>query len=80
MSPQLRVFKAKDLVAYFIQKGFEVKSQKGSHIKLSRDTSGRKQILIIPNHTELATGTCKKIYRDAREYLSEVELQDFFFR
>jgi len=41
-----------------------------SHIKLARHIAGQKQILTIPNHTKLDTGTCKAIFRQASRYIN----------
>ena len=45
--------------------GFEVKSKKGSHIKLKKKFNGKVFIVIVPDHPELATGTLKSILRQA---------------
>ena len=39
--------------------GFEVVSQKGSHVKLSRTISSQKQIVIVPNHKIIKSGTLR---------------------
>lgn len=39
--------------------GFKVISQKGSHIKLRRILSTRKDTLTIPNHREIKKGTLR---------------------
>lgn len=60
--------------------GFEIQSQKGSHIKLMRHTgAGEKQTLIIPNHSEIDKGTLKANYRQSLRYISENELFPHFY-
>ena len=62
-----------------MQFGFVIVSQRGSHIKLMRMVQSQKQILTIPNHTELDTGTCKAIMRQASRYISLQELHPYFY-
>lgn len=45
--------------------GFEVKSQKGSHIKYIKITSEGIITVIVPRHTEIAAGTLKSILAQA---------------
>ena len=60
--------------------GFEVAAQKGSHIKLIRTlTTGDRQILTVPNHPELDTGTCRAILRQASRYIPLADLQSHFY-
>lgn len=69
-----------DIVRIFGTFGFEVASQRGSHIKLRRIlSSGAKQTLTIPNHRELDRGTVMGIYRQALRYLNADELTPHFF-
>ena len=77
--PKLRVLSADDLLALFIDFGFSVVAQKGSHIKLQRNTPTGKQTLTIPNHKELDTGTTKAIYRQSLRYIAEEQLQPRFY-
>jgi len=60
--------------------GFEVVSQRGSHIKLRRiGPGGQRETLTIPNHPELDTGTCRAILRQASRFVSAAELAPFFY-
>lgn len=60
--------------------GFEVYSQRGSHMKLRRVLSdGAKQSLTIPDHKELSTGTTKAIFRQALAFIPEDELRKHFY-
>ncbi|HAB53283.1 MAG: hypothetical protein A2315_14660 [Ignavibacteria bacterium RIFOXYB2_FULL_35_12] len=77
--PKLKVLSGNDLIKIFNQFGFAVQSQKGSHVKLSRVTSNRKHVLVIPNHKEIDIGTLKAIYRQANKYISEKELFPYFY-
>ncbi len=71
--PKLRVISGKKLVKIFEDFGFEVVSQKGSHIKMVKGS----QTLVIPNHMSIAKGTLKEIYSQATEFISELELKSF---
>ncbi len=55
--PKLPVVSASDCIRAFKKKGFQIISQKGSHIKL-QDKIGH--IIIIPNYKEIKKGTLKK--------------------
>lgn len=60
--------------------GFEIVSTRGSHAKLVRVTaSGERQVLTVPVHSELPTGTVRAIYRQASRFIDSAELQRQFF-
>jgi len=60
--------------------GFEVHSQRGSHVKLRRIAKGgEKQTLTIPTHPELDMGTLRAIIRQAARYIPESKLQPHFY-
>jgi predicted RNA binding protein YcfA (HicA-like mRNA interferase family) len=68
------------VLTVFQSLGFEIHSQKGSHIKLRRiGPNGERQTLTIPNHSELDTGTLRVIIRQAARYVDAAELQRGFY-
>lgn len=77
--PKLKRLTAKQVLAILMQFDFVIVSQRGSHIKLMRMVHNQKQILTIPNHIELDTGTCKAIMRQASRYISSEELYPHFY-
>lgn len=78
--PKLRVLSGEDLVKIFENFGFNIVSQKGSHIKLRRiNEREEKQTLTIPNHKQLDTGTCKAIFRQATKFISSEKLHPYFY-
>lgn len=77
--PKLRDLSGDEVVRIILSFGFEVVSQRGSHVKVRRVTGGVKQILIIPNHKELDTGTLRALYRQALRYISESDLAPYFY-
>ncbi len=77
--PKLKRLTAKQILTIFIQFGFTIASQRGSHIKLTRMVQNQKQILTIPNHDELDIGTCKAIMRQACRFISAEELYAHFY-
>lgn len=78
--PKIRVLSEKDVIKILSIFGFQIYSQKGSHVKLARYLSdGTKQTLTIPNHDELDKGTLKAIYRQASRYINETDLRTHFF-
>jgi predicted RNA binding protein YcfA (HicA-like mRNA interferase family) len=69
--PKPKTLSGADLVRIFAIFGFEVESQRGSHIKLRRVLSdGARQTLTVPKHWELDRGTVFGIYRQALRYLT----------
>jgi len=78
--PKLRTLSGSEVVKIVNSFGFQMASQKGSHIKLQRTLpDGIKQTLTIPLHDELDKGTIKAIYRQALRYIPENELRDHFY-
>ncbi len=60
--------------------GFEVHSQRGSHVKLRRlSVRGEKQTLTIPLHAELDVGALRAIVRQATRYIPKTELWSYFY-
>ena len=64
----------------FLSLGFEVASQRGSHVKLRRILSGGvRQTLTIIDHGEMDKGTLRAIYRQALRYVSDEILMPLFY-
>ena len=72
--PKLRVLSATELLAILHEFGFEVVSQKGSHIKLVRFQDGIRQVLTVPNHKVLDKGTIKALFRQANRFIETADL------
>jgi predicted RNA binding protein YcfA (HicA-like mRNA interferase family) len=77
--PRLKRLSGAEVVDILGEFGFEVHSQKGSHVKLRRSGVEQKETLTIPNHRQLDTGTCKAIFRQASKYIPEEQLFPFFY-
>ena len=78
--PRPKVLSGAEVVRILVSFGFEVVSQRGSHIKLRRILAeGAKQTLTVPNHRELDRGTLLAIHRQALPYLRAEELAPHFF-
>ncbi len=78
--PKLKILSGEEVVKIFLSLGFEVASQRGSHVKLRRIIpNGAKQTLTIPNGPEMDKGTLSAIYRQASRYVSEQELSPYFY-
>jgi len=77
--PKLKRLTAKQVLAILSGFGFIVVSQRGRHIKMMRMILGKKQILTMPNHDELDTGTGKAIMRQASRYISVEQLYPHFY-
>lgn len=79
--PSLRRMSGREVIAVFLSFGFEVASHRGSHVKLRRITPhGERQILTIPSHDELDTGTLRATIRQASRYIPLEELRRQFYR
>jgi len=77
--PKLRQLSGMEVVEILKKFGFQIYSQKGSHIKLRRSGINGKETLIIPNHNRLDTGTCRGILRQAIQYIPESDLAEDFY-
>ena len=53
--------------------GFQVVSQKGSHIKFVKETPEGRRTAIVPNHKEITIGTISSILRQAGLSVDEFE-------
>jgi predicted RNA binding protein YcfA (HicA-like mRNA interferase family) len=77
---KLRRLSGSEVIRVLENFGFAVNSQRGSHVKLRRiSLAGEKQILTIPRHQELDTGTLRAIFRQASRYISSEELRPYFY-
>jgi predicted RNA binding protein YcfA (HicA-like mRNA interferase family) len=77
--PKLRRLSGHEVVGILQQFGFVLVSQRGSHMKLKRVAASETQVLTIPAHAELDTGTLRTILRQASRYLLESELKPHFY-
>ena len=77
--PKLRSLSGDDLLHVFSRFGFHKFSQKGSHVKLRRESGSNRQTLTIPMHREVDKGTLRAIFRQALRYIPEADLSVYFF-
>jgi len=78
--PKLKALSGNEVIKIFSHFDFKIIAPKGSHIKLRRILpNGLKQSLTIPLHKELDKGTLKAIYRQALRYISDEELELYFY-
>jgi len=68
-----------DIIKIFINLGFFIIGQKGSHIKLRRIIDNEKQTLTIPQHKELDKGTLNAIIQQSSVYISKEEIAKYFY-
>ena len=79
--PNLRRMSGREVIAVLESFGFQVLSQRGSHVKLRRTApTGESENLTVPDHREIDTGTLCAIIRQATRYLSMDELRPHFYR
>lgn len=62
----------KDVIKALRKHGFVVVRQKGSHIRLEKNTEGETIKLTVPNHTILKKGTLHQIIK-----VSKLKEEDF---
>ena len=63
--PKLPTPSAREVIRALSSQGFQVVSQKGSHIKMKKIAPDETRIVIIPDHPEIPAGTLKSIIRQA---------------
>jgi predicted RNA binding protein YcfA (HicA-like mRNA interferase family) len=80
VTPRLKVLGGRGVVRALTHLGFAVARTRGSHATLVRTTgTGHQQVLTVPPHKELATGTLHAIYRQALKFVPADELRPHFF-
>jgi len=77
--PRFKELSGSEVIKILETFGFEVHSQRGSHIKMRRLTEMGKQTLTIPNHKQLSTGTCRAIVRQAGQFIPASELAPYLY-
>jgi predicted RNA binding protein YcfA (HicA-like mRNA interferase family) len=65
MSPKLPVVSGDDLIRALAKFGYAAVRQKGSHVRLRHASDPQRIPVTIPLHSELASGTLRRILRDA---------------
>jgi len=76
---RLRALSGGEVVRILGEFGFEVVSQRGSHLKLRRVAGGETQALTVPNHRELDRGTMQAILRQASRFVEDGALRGRFY-
>ena len=71
-----KLYSAKEVIKTLKKAGFEIVSQRGSHIKLRGIREGKIQTVIVPNHKEIARGTFSSILIQAN--MTRKEFEEFY--
>ena len=79
MGSKLKTLSSEELVKFLSSFGFALTSQKGSHLKLHRQTQAGKDTLVIPVRKEIPKGTLKAIFNQASRFIPQNELRKFFY-
>ncbi|HEY4501619.1 MAG TPA: type II toxin-antitoxin system HicA family toxin [Candidatus Paceibacterota bacterium] len=79
MGAGLKNLSSKEVIAILATFGFVVHSQKGSHIKLRRESNGTKEMLMVPERKQIAKGTLREIFKQASAYIPQPELRPHFY-
>lgn len=78
--PDLRRMSGREVIAIFQSLGFQIHSQRGSHVKLRRNgPGGQRETLTVPNHPELDSGTLRAIIRQSARYIPLDILKQYFY-
>jgi predicted RNA binding protein YcfA (HicA-like mRNA interferase family) len=72
MSAKLPVVSGDDVIRVLGKFGYVAVRQKGSHVRLRHPTDSTRAPVTVPQHKELATGTLRRILRDA-----QLEIEQF---
>jgi predicted RNA binding protein YcfA (HicA-like mRNA interferase family) len=78
--PKLPVVSGADIVRVLHHLGYSFFHQRGSHIKMYKETEMGKQIVIVPNHKEIRPRTFNDIISiiTAQKNLTKEEVIDLF--
>ena len=68
MLPKLPVVSGKDLIKFLKKLGYEVVRQRGSHVRLRKETENGIHNITIPYHDEIAKGTLNAILNDVSKW------------
>jgi len=79
MGAWLKVLSSKEVTAILATFGFVVHSQKGSHIKLRRESVTGRETLVVPERKQIAKGTLREIFKQASVYIPRAELRPHFY-
>ena len=77
--PKLRRLSGREVAVILERFGFRQVAQRGSHMKLKRMRAEGDQVLTVPAHSELDTGTLRAIVRQAGRFIPEDELRPHFY-
>jgi len=79
MGVGLKNLSSKEVISVFEKFGFVVHSQKGSHIKLRRESANHRETLMVPERKQIAKGTLREIFTQASAYISPADLRPYFY-
>ena len=68
MLSKLPVVSGRDLIKFLKKLGYEVVRQRGSHVRLRKETENGIHNITIPYHDEIAKGTLNAILNDVSKW------------
>ena len=78
--PRLKNLSGDNVVSILVGFGFQVRAQRGSHVKLRRALPGKNaEVLTVARHMELDIGTLHAIFKQACRFVAEDELRKRFY-
>ena len=72
MTPKMPVVSGDELIRALVKFGYVEVRQKGSHVRLRHKTETSRQPVTVPLHKEIAFGTLRRILREARVSIDDL--------
>lgn len=67
------VISGEEMVSILLQNGFQKIHQRGSHVKMTKQTILGKEVIIVPNHKELKKKTLYGILKSAKLRIDDLK-------
>lgn len=78
--PKLRRISGDEILSALIKEDFEILRQKGSHVRLVKNSSDSKTYITVPLHKEIDRGTLKSIIRSLERVFSKDKILEIFYK
>lgn len=75
----LKVLSGEEVADILARFGFTIHSRNSTHMKLRRSGDYGNETLIIPDHSPVARGTLRAIFKQASRYVPQAELRAHFY-
>jgi predicted RNA binding protein YcfA (HicA-like mRNA interferase family) len=75
----LKVLSGEEVADILVGFGFILHSRNSTHMKLRRTGIDGNETLIVPDHTPVARGTLRAIFKQASRYVPQADLRPRFY-